>query len=177
MESQVCDVLALRKCDEMLHLWEMKMAKLECQFNSRKENSKLRRFKVISEDFINDSRRTKDHLDQHLKILEEEMDSMKRAILWHVKQRKRLINKIHFYFQCMQMLWQRSDEVKGDLFHVKFIMNSPKLIDQLMLKQDGRAIAGLPEVLCPHFNPSLITKGLQATIYFSKKLQTNPTYS
>ncbi|XP_028795928.1 uncharacterized protein LOC114751420 [Neltuma alba] len=103
-----------------------------------------------------------EHLNQRLKILEEDTESVKQAILWHVKEKRGLVNRIYHYFQRMQYMLSHRRGVKGEqVCREKLIMKTPK---------DGGAVTGLPEVLCHNLNPSLITKGFQAAIYFSKKL-------
>ncbi|KAI9110240.1 hypothetical protein K1719_018682 [Acacia pycnantha] len=114
------------------------------------------------------------HINQRLKILEEDMETMKKAILWHVKEKRRLVKRIYHYFQCMQyMLLHRSKATKGEqVCHQKLIMKTPK--------DGGALLTGLPEVLYhnsnlnpslithnSNLNPSLITKGFQATVNYS----------
>ncbi|XP_054785012.1 uncharacterized protein LOC129291582 isoform X2 [Prosopis cineraria] len=72
-----------------------------------------------------------EQLNQRLKMLEEDMENMKQAILRQVKEKRRLVNRIYHYFQCMQyMLWHRS-EVKGEqLYQKRSIIKTPKFITQ-----------------------------------------------
>ncbi|KAL2554901.1 uncharacterized protein Fot_08520 [Forsythia ovata] len=91
------------------------------------------------------------HIDERLRILEEEAEMLKKTLMESLEERTRLMTQIYKYFETLQLCLVQGEQEMGVTSKDGVMMIKPL--------KDRRV--GLLQVLCHESNPSLVTRDLR----------------